>query len=652
MDDRKKNDDTLGVVFKDKNGEKHQKLDMETPLKGGGSVRGASLLSTGEGVFDVGHAFGSTDDVERGTIVTDKRHVHVSIGETLRSAFSEWYEKTAASLRRVEVLQKNPPVTVAAPETRREVIKEASGFTKQVPKDDHTIIVEKLKTLNRDAARVTGRPFSLKSAGENSPPPQSTPVGTPEKSTPDADFTKNKSTLDLRAHAIAPTVEKKFSAPSHEHPHREEIPASGIPLFKTIPRDALPHHEDRGATPPQPILNGHPNQVPEIVHRDPASFKKEGSEPGWSFLLNETEDSPKLANVSFPEWDVEKHITEVLSNPAPDPKDVERIGSKRKEVESAQKEAALRVLKERAAEEVARQEEAARVRKEEAERARKEELARVQRIEAESRAAREAEIQKQKHAEEPAALALRQQRADVETIQHTSIRTATIPREKAGKFPFATAIIIALVIVGTVAGVGAAFMVTKESPQEAAVPTPTLVSADATVEAQFSADRTTLIASLERAVGDSLGEITHIAIRDESGLLVNPETFFSSLGAGVPGSFVRSLRDTMMVGSVSLTKHELFIIFQTNSFESAFAGMLAWEPRMRSDFAPLFGKTSDMITDSIESRFADATTAGDSIRILRGTDGQEVLLYAFVNRTTLIITSSTEALAMILPKLK
>jgi hypothetical protein len=115
---------------------------------------------------------------------------------------------------------------------------------------------------------------------------------------------------------------------------------------------------------------------------------------------------------------------------------------------------------------------------------------------------------------------------------------------------------------------------------------------------------------------------------------------------GTDGSFVRVLAPHMMFGSIRGETNQPFIILQSTNFDVAFAGLLAWETSMSGDLAPLFGEPV------VGGRFTDALASNRSIRILRDTDGVERLVYAFVNKDLIVITTTSEALAGIIERVQ
>ncbi len=63
---------------------------------------------------------------------------------------------------------------------------------------------------------------------------------------------------------------------------------------------------------------------------------------------------------------------------------------------------------------------------------------------------------------------------------------------------------------------------------------------------------------------------------------------------------------------------------------------------MQADLAPLFGTPQGV------PRFTDAVRDNKSIRILYDSAGTEILLYSFIDKNTVVITTSGEALARLI----
>lgn len=101
---------------------------------------------------------------------------------------------------------------------------------------------------------------------------------------------------------------------------------------------------------------------------------------------------------------------------------------------------------------------------------------------------------------------------------------------------------------------------------------------------------------------------------------------------------ISSLGNTLIFGSVLTSKNEPFVVLQSFNFDVLFSGMLMWEPNLQNDFSPLFG------TPSTATKFTDGTVINKPTRFLLDDEGKILLLYSFVNQSTVVITTSREAL--------
>jgi hypothetical protein len=122
-------------------------------------------------------------------------------------------------------------------------------------------------------------------------------------------------------------------------------------------------------------------------------------------------------------------------------------------------------------------------------------------------------------------------------------------------------------------------------------------------------------------------------------------------------TFIRTLHREHMFGGVHGSTRAPYLILKSTNFDVAFAGMLSWERAMSANLAPLFGepvlKTLVPLREasSTPARFVDALRANRSIRILYDELGNERIVYAFVNKELIVITTSWEALATLIERI-
>jgi len=126
------------------------------------------------------------------------------------------------------------------------------------------------------------------------------------------------------------------------------------------------------------------------------------------------------------------------------------------------------------------------------------------------------------------------------------------------------------------------------------------------------------------------------------------------LALRAPGSFTRAVSE-MTFGSVGGT--DPFILMRVGNFDTAFAGMLAWEQYMSTDLAPLFGsivsesydpyaRTDSQIRSAF---FRDTIITNKSARILVDANNTERILYSFVRPNLILITTNSETFNTLLP---
>jgi len=98
-----------------------------------------------------------------------------------------------------------------------------------------------------------------------------------------------------------------------------------------------------------------------------------------------------------------------------------------------------------------------------------------------------------------------------------------------------------------------------------------------------------------------------------------------------------------MFGVHSFNRNQPFVILQTDYYETAFAGMLKWEPDMSRTLLSLFGNAK--LGNSLSKRtWADLTTKNKDLRVLYNFDGSIALVYMFKDTNTVIISTNTDTL--------
>lgn len=238
---------------------------------------------------------------------------------------------------------------------------------------------------------------------------------------------------------------------------------------------------------------------------------------------------------------------------------------------------------------------------------------------------------------------------------HRSRRTALIL--------FASCILV-LLGAGAIFGV---FVIQQEQQSIPPAPQSSILFAEQTVD--FSLDNQKpqdLKSSLAQARTEqlgSLGSITRIVpmILSTSTGATGVETpatisqFFSALGIHPPQELMGAIGPGFFFGFHVVDTNAPLLVIPVTSYDHAFAGMLAWEPTMDSDLAPVFTAVSMTTATSgipVQRTFEDAVMRNYDVRELTDDSGNVVLYYSFPTPNILVIAQSPYSFTEILSRLQ
>lgn len=172
-------------------------------------------------------------------------------------------------------------------------------------------------------------------------------------------------------------------------------------------------------------------------------------------------------------------------------------------------------------------------------------------------------------------------------------------------------------------------------------------------------------------------EITYLYLNKEQSVVARGLTtkeLFTILDTKIPGATLRSFGDQFMFGFFRDENIESFLLIHVNSFDIAYDGMLKWENTIASDIGSLFysqtntqpttiaeatttstttPKLSSLpkVAPQITNAFEDETFANKDARVLKNSTGKTLLLYSFLDKETLLITSNENTLKEMVNKL-
>ncbi len=166
----------------------------------------------------------------------------------------------------------------------------------------------------------------------------------------------------------------------------------------------------------------------------------------------------------------------------------------------------------------------------------------------------------------------------------------------------------------------------------------------------------------EKGTDIPLGSMKGIIFTTTSGSTTYPiiaSDLFNIFNTRAPEGLKRSLEDKFMLGIYSFSPYDFFAIFKINSYDTAFASMLEWEPFIETDLGNVFitKKLVPLDRSTTTSRglfsrtFVDKTIENKDVRVLVDTEGTPAMLYTFLDKQTLVMASSEKSLKEIMFRL-
>jgi hypothetical protein len=127
--------------------------------------------------------------------------------------------------------------------------------------------------------------------------------------------------------------------------------------------------------------------------------------------------------------------------------------------------------------------------------------------------------------------------------------------------------------------------------------------------------------------------------------VANIKNVMTIIAPRMPSELSRSLSEKYMFGIYSMDTSEPFILLTGNDFGLNYSGLLQWEKGMASDLGAIFSLPADATVT-----FEDEALKNKDLRIVRGQDRKTVLLYTFLDKNTILITSNEGVFSAILGK--
>ena len=243
---------------------------------------------------------------------------------------------------------------------------------------------------------------------------------------------------------------------------------------------------------------------------------------------------------------------------------------------------------------------------------------------------------------------------------------------KSKTFQFVAIIGGVILIVGAIGGVIFAFVRSRPLQQQQ-MPIAPFIAIDSTSDVQLKPEdtRADIMKTLETAkehTDISIGLIAQLRLwmsATTGTTLVQSSSFFSIVTPNIPQQLLQTIQPQFLLGVHSFDINQPFLIFSVDSYQSGYAGMLAWETNMQQDLLPLFGYTPAPHTSNLQttttppptpqilaSPFVDDIIENHDARVIKNQSGDIVFLWTFLDNSTILITTNPSTVREIVTRVK
>lgn len=220
----------------------------------------------------------------------------------------------------------------------------------------------------------------------------------------------------------------------------------------------------------------------------------------------------------------------------------------------------------------------------------------------------------------------------------------------------------------------AAFLIPPAAPQQAAEPQTPFIAVDKTtpIATDGTGARDIVMTELEAAreqVNLSLGLIERLLPATPNAITgladaLPAQKFFELIAPNMPVDLLRTVAPVFLLGVHSFDENQSLLILRVDSYQQAYSGLLAWEHTMPQELAPLFTRrpslhipgtapapTASTTPQFIQTGFVDRVVENHDARVLENSTGDILLLWTFLDRNTVIITTNEFTLREVLRRL-
>ncbi|MFZ2523538.1 MAG: hypothetical protein WAW92_04105 [Minisyncoccia bacterium] len=156
------------------------------------------------------------------------------------------------------------------------------------------------------------------------------------------------------------------------------------------------------------------------------------------------------------------------------------------------------------------------------------------------------------------------------------------------------------------------------------------------------------ISNERESFGQPANSVLFINTTDVTGEAFPAEELFTRISGKIPADLARSFQDKYMIGVYAFDSNALFMIIKTDDYQIAYSGMLRWEKNMINDVGRIFSVPQNLMGGNVN--FIDEEYKNRDLRIVLDSNNKTVLLYTFIDKNTIIITTGEDVLNAILSK--
>lgn len=247
----------------------------------------------------------------------------------------------------------------------------------------------------------------------------------------------------------------------------------------------------------------------------------------------------------------------------------------------------------------------------------------------------------------------RQEQRQEKIIQDNNEHNIDKPRrESFSELPknFLIYVISLILILGTVATASYLFIFNKNDSPMSVGDEKSIIATDKTVVLESSGINRANLKETFSSIRNSLDHkniLTSVVISDsEKKTSIALDDLITKFNLNIPNALRRSLNGDFMLGFYDDgVSPNLFLILKIKDYGIAFRDMLEWESLMLNDLGPLLRERS---ATSTPGKFKDLIVRNKDTRASESDIGKVDIVYTFINKETLLITESENAVKGIL----